>query len=54
MRVLDSVLRKTLPWIYRVSDDAIRWFLFALAAFILGWGGVVLYEGMVCSFAQDG
>lgn len=39
MGVLDPVLRKTLPWIYRVSDDAIRWFLFALAAFILGWGG---------------
>jgi P-type Cu+ transporter len=39
MRVLDPVLRKTLPWMYRVSDDAIRWFLFALAAFILGWGG---------------
>ncbi len=43
MRVLDPVLRKTLPWMYRVSEDAIRWFLFALAAFILGWAGRRFY-----------
>jgi Cu+-exporting ATPase len=43
MRVLDPVLRKVLPWMYRVSDDAIRWFLFALAAFILGWAGRRFY-----------
>ena len=43
MRVLDPVLRKTLPWMYRMSDDAIRWFLFALAAFILGWAGRRFY-----------
>jgi P-type Cu+ transporter len=39
MRVLDPVLRRVLPWLYQVSDDAIRWFLFALAAFVLGWAG---------------
>jgi P-type Cu+ transporter len=44
LRVLDPVLRKTLPWMYRVSDDAIRWFLFALAAFILGWAGGRFYR----------
>src|SRR5437868_13018965 len=43
MLVLDPVLRKTLPWMYRMSDDAIRWFLFALAAFILGWAGRRFY-----------
>src|ERR1700716_8288 len=43
MRVLDPALRKALPWMYRVSDDAIRWFLFALAAFILGWAGRRFY-----------
>jgi Cu+-exporting ATPase len=43
MRVLDPVLRRTLPWMYRVSDNAIRWFLFALAAFILGWAGRRFY-----------
>jgi P-type Cu+ transporter len=43
MRVLDPVLRKTLPWMYRVSEDAIRWFLFALAALILGWAGRRFY-----------
>lgn len=40
MRVLDPVLQKTLPWMYRVSEDAIRWFLFALAAFWFGRGAV--------------
>jgi Cu+-exporting ATPase len=43
MRVLDPVLRKVLPWMYAVSDDAIRWFLFALAAFIIGWAGRRFY-----------
>jgi P-type Cu+ transporter len=39
MRVTDPVLRRMLPWIYQLNDNAIRWFLFALAAFILGWAG---------------
>ena len=39
MRVLDPVLRKALPWIYRLSDNTIRWFLFGLAALILVWAG---------------
>jgi P-type Cu+ transporter len=43
MRVLDPVLRKALPWMYQVSEDAIRWFLFALAAFILFWAGRRFY-----------
>jgi Cu+-exporting ATPase len=43
MRVLDPVLRKTLPWMYRVNENAIRWFLFALAAFILVWAGRRFY-----------
>jgi P-type Cu+ transporter len=43
MRVLDPVLRRALPWMYRVSDNAIRWSLFALAAFILGWAGRRFY-----------
>jgi Cu+-exporting ATPase len=43
MRVLDPGLRKTLPWMYRMSEDAIRWFLFALAAFILLWAGRRFY-----------
>jgi Cu+-exporting ATPase len=43
MRVLDPVLRRMLPWMYRVSDDAIRWLLFALAAFILFWAGRRFY-----------
>jgi len=43
MRVLDPVLRRMLPWMYQVSDNAIRWFLFALATFILGWAGRRFY-----------
>ena len=43
IRVLDPVLRKSLPWMYRVNENAIRWFLFALAAFILGWAGGRFY-----------
>src|SRR6202051_3255643 len=43
MRVLDPVLRKVLPWMYQFSDDALRWFLFALAAFIIGWAGRRFY-----------
>jgi Cu+-exporting ATPase len=43
MRVFDPVLRKALPWMYEVSDDAIRWFLFALAACIIGWAGRHFY-----------
>ena len=43
MRVLDPVLRTLLPWMYAVSDNAIRWFLFALAAFIVSWAGRHFY-----------
>ncbi|HWZ49990.1 MAG TPA: heavy metal translocating P-type ATPase [Granulicella sp.] len=43
MRVLDPVLRKVLPWMYAVSDNTIRWFLFALAAVIIGWAGRRFY-----------
>jgi Cu+-exporting ATPase len=43
MRVLDPVLRAMLPWMYEVSDNAIRWSLFALAAFIIGWAGRRFY-----------
>jgi Cu+-exporting ATPase len=43
MRVLDPVLRKVLPWMYELSDNAVRWFLFALAAFIIGWAGRRFY-----------
>jgi len=43
MRVLDPLLRKAQPWMYRVSSDAIRWFLFALATFILLWAGRRFY-----------
>ena len=44
MRVLDPMLRKVLPWMYHLSDDAVRWFLFALAAFIIGWAGRRFYD----------
>jgi P-type Cu+ transporter len=43
MRVIDPVLRKVLPWIYQINDNAIRWILFALATFVLGWAGRRFY-----------
>jgi Cu+-exporting ATPase len=43
MRVLDPILRKLMPWMYQVSDNAIRWLLFALAAFIIAWAGRRFY-----------
>jgi Cu+-exporting ATPase len=43
MRVLDPVLREILPWMYTVSDSAIRWSLFVLSAFIIGWAGRRFY-----------
>ena len=43
VRVLDPVLRKALPWMYGMSENAIRWFLFGLASFILGWAGRRFY-----------
>jgi Cu+-exporting ATPase len=43
MRVLDPMLREVLPWMYHLSDDAVRWFLLALAAFIIGWAGRRFY-----------
>jgi Cu+-exporting ATPase len=43
MRVLDPVLHRALPWIYEVNENVIRWGLFALAAFILGWAGRRFY-----------
>jgi len=43
MRVLDPALRRALPWMYAISSDAIRWFLFALSAFIIAWAGRRFY-----------
>jgi P-type Cu+ transporter len=43
MRVLDPGLRKMLPSLYSVSDNSIRWFLFVLSLFIIGWAGRRFY-----------
>ena len=43
MRTLDPVLRRAFPWMYAISSDAIRWFLFALSAFIIVWAGRRFY-----------
>ncbi len=43
MRVLDPILREAFPWMYAVSANAIRWFLFALAVFIAAWAGRRFY-----------
>jgi Cu+-exporting ATPase len=43
MRVLDPVLRRVLPWMYAINENRMRWFLFALAAFIIVWAGRRFY-----------
>jgi Cu+-exporting ATPase len=43
MRVLDPALRQAFPWMYSISGDAIRWFLFALSAFVIVWAGRRFY-----------
>jgi len=43
MRILDPALRKVAPWLYSVSDDSIRWFLFVLSVCIIGWAGRRFY-----------
>jgi Cu+-exporting ATPase len=42
-RVLDPALRATLPWMYRIDANTLRWFLLALSAFIAGWAGRRFY-----------
>lgn len=43
MRSLDPVLRRTLPWLYSVSENSLRWSLFVATAFIMGWAGRRFY-----------
>lgn len=43
MRVLDPLFRRLLPWMYEINDDAIRWILFAVSIFIIGWAGRRFY-----------
>ncbi len=43
MRVLDPALHRALPWMYSISSNAIRWFLFAISAVIIAWAGRRFY-----------
>jgi Cu+-exporting ATPase len=43
MRVVDPLFRSALPWMYDLNANTIRWFLFALATFILSWAGRRFY-----------
>ncbi len=43
MKVLNPVLEKALPWLFSISDDAIRWTLFVLSALIVTWAGRRFY-----------
>jgi Cu+-exporting ATPase len=42
-RVIDPLLRSVFPWMYRMDAGVIRWFLFALATFLLSWAGRRFY-----------
>jgi Cu+-exporting ATPase len=43
LRVLDPVLRRALPWMYEINANTIRWILFAVSVFIIGWAGRRFY-----------
>ena len=43
MRVLDPLLRNTMPWIYRLRGDEIRWFLLILSTLVVYWAGRAFY-----------
>ncbi len=43
MRVLDPGLRRMVPWLYSVSDNSLRWFLFVLSILIISWAGRSFY-----------
>lgn len=43
MRVLDPLLRNTMPWIYRLRGDEIRWFLLILSTLVVYWAGRGFY-----------
>ncbi|HEU5341874.1 heavy metal translocating P-type ATPase [Edaphobacter sp.] len=43
VRVFDPALRLVMPWMYSISADALRWFLFALATVIVVWAGRHFY-----------
>jgi Cu+-exporting ATPase len=43
VRLLDPALRAVFPWIYHLSANTVRWFLFALSAFIIAWAGRRFY-----------
>lgn len=42
-RVLDPALRRTLPWLYSLSGDTIRWSLLVLSVCIVAWAGRHFY-----------
>ncbi len=43
MRVLDPALRSLMPWLYALDQNAIRWSLLVLSAFVAGWAGRRFY-----------
>ncbi len=43
MRIVDPGMRRVVPWMYQVDENVMRWFLLALAAFVLGWAGRRFY-----------
>ncbi|HEX4749043.1 MAG TPA: heavy metal translocating P-type ATPase [Bryobacteraceae bacterium] len=43
IRTFDPFMRRALPWIYNINDDAIRWILFGMSIFIVAWAGQRFY-----------
>ncbi len=42
-QIIDPILRALFPWMYTTDAGTIRWFLFALSAFIVVWAGSRFY-----------
>ncbi len=43
VRVMDPALRRLMPWLYAINEDAIRWSLLVLSAIVAGWAGRRFY-----------
>jgi Cu+-exporting ATPase len=39
MRLIDPVLSRTMPWLYRIAPSTLRWALFGLTVLVLGGAG---------------
>jgi Cu+-exporting ATPase len=44
---LDHALMRVLPWLYRLPQDPLRWFLLVITAIVMSWAGRGIYVSAV-------